>query len=447
VASQSPSIEALPAGQLPGGLADPRRYLEGWTALSVLIERGYSWSGNERNCAFLNRGAEGFVEVSAISGLDFDDDGRSCTATDLDGDGDVDLVLKNRSGPQLRLLRNGLGSGDSVLVRLRDHRGNRDAIGARVELTAGSRRLVRCVSAGDGYLGQASRWLHFGLDGVPPIERLLVRWPDGSREEFAAPAGRGRYLAVRGKGRLELQGPLRPNGQPLPPLPALPPLPPLPAAEAVVLREPPPLPPLPDAEAVVLREPLPLPPTLSRAAFRGQPKRPVLLALWSRTCERCAAQVTALARQHAALRRTAVDVVFLGLHEASGQAQAALRFAELLAGHDGARTVLRQRPASADARKAFSALLTTVVGRDTLTPPIALLVDQQARVQVVYLGDLAADVLTRHVARFGQGDLPGPLRTDRGGRWAFTVQRSLAPLAGALERSGLVRDAAFFAAL
>ena len=111
-------------------------------------------------------------------------------------------------------------------------------VGARVELTAGSRRLVRCVSAGDGYLGQASRWLHFGLDGVPPIERLLVRGPDGSREEFAAPAGRGRYLAVRGKGRLELQGPLRPNGQPLPPLPALPPLPPLPAAEAVVLREP-----------------------------------------------------------------------------------------------------------------------------------------------------------------------------------------------------------------
>jgi len=409
---------------------DPSHYLAGWAGLSELMDRGVSWSGHERNCVFLNRGGARFADVSALSGLDFDDDGRACLATDLDGDGDMDLVLKNRSGPQLRFVRNGIGSGNSLMLRLRDlTSGNGDAIGARVELVAGKRRLVRCVTAGDGYLGQQSRWLHFGLEGVPPVERVTVRWPDGSYGEFRASDWRGRFVAVRGTATLE----------PHPDTPRVPD-----ADER-------PVPPLPAADTVVLREPLLLPPTLASVAFRGAPQRPVLLMLWSRSCSLCASEITALAARHEELKRAGLDIVLLGLHESSAQAKAALRFRKLIApkrgSKGGADAVMRQRPASEAARLAFAAMLEAVLGIDTLTTPLAFLVDTRSRIQVVYVGETDVEALIGDTARFGLANIQGPLRTGRGGRWAFAVERSLVPLVGGLARRGLERDAAFFARL
>ena len=426
MASQSPSIESWPIARTSDGAEDSGQYLEGWAALSTLIDRGYSWSGHERNCAFLNQGNGNFLEVSAISGLDFDDDGRSCTVTDLDGDGDQDLVLKNRSGPQLRILRNRLGSGRALLVKLVDQGGNMDAIGARVELVAGPRRLVRCVTAGDGYLGQASGWLHFGLHDMPAVERLLVTWPDGSVEEFAPPEQSGRYLAERDTGSLQLQAPLQPNETTSstgadPTDPATP-------------------------EAIVLRQPLPLPPTLSRLAMRGNRQQPVLLALWSQDCARCTDEITELAAQSNSLRDVGIEVLFLGMHKPEEQAKAALRFHELLAPYSGAAKVMRQRPASAAAQKAIAALLTAIVGREP-SPPMGLLIDPQGRAQVLYVDAIPTAGLIRHVGTFVRENTPGPLRTDRGGRWAFAVARALNPLAQAFARAGLTRDAAFFVEL
>lgn len=419
MASQSPSSAAA----LASGLSGAKSYLEGWAALSKLMDQGTSWSGHERNCAFLNLGAERFVDVSAVSGLDFDDDGRASVATDLDGDGDLDLVLKNRTGPQLRFLRNDLGTGRTLLLRLSDAALNHDAIGARVEVLAGARRLVRVVTAGDGYLGQASRWLHFGLAGVPKIDRITVRWPDGANEEFAPPEALGRHVAVRGTGRLA------------------------PRAETVrrPLADPTPLLPMPTSDAVVLREPLPLPPTLAKVAFRGQkPERPVLLGCWAQWCEPCTREIAAWAAEHRGLQDAGLDIVLLGFDEAVDQAKAALRFQELTNAHPGAEVVMRQRPASAAAKKAIEALLATITGLDQTPLPTAMLIDTNGCIQVVYLGAAEVDTLTEHTARFGRGQLAGPLRSVRGGQWAFEVKRALSPLQRAFAQRELPLDAAFY---
>ena len=45
--------------------------------LSAMIKGGRSFSGRERNCCFLNTGQPRFATVSAVSGLDFADDGRA----------------------------------------------------------------------------------------------------------------------------------------------------------------------------------------------------------------------------------------------------------------------------------------------------------------------------------------------------------------------------------
>ena len=64
--------------------------------LGRMIVEGRSFSGNERNCVFLNTGeataAKGrFANVSAVSGLDFPDDARAVALVDWDHDGDEDL--------------------------------------------------------------------------------------------------------------------------------------------------------------------------------------------------------------------------------------------------------------------------------------------------------------------------------------------------------------------
>ena len=80
--------------------------------------------------------------------------------TDLDGDGNLDLLLKSRLGPQVRVFRNQCGVGrKSLAIRLRGVKSNRDAIGARVEVDG----KVKFLQAGSGYLSQHTKQLHFGL--------------------------------------------------------------------------------------------------------------------------------------------------------------------------------------------------------------------------------------------------------------------------------------------
>ena len=71
-----------------------------------LVRRGKSFSGYERHCCFLNTGQHRFANVSSASGFDFPDDGRSVSLVDWDLDGDLDVWLVNRTGPQARFLRN-----------------------------------------------------------------------------------------------------------------------------------------------------------------------------------------------------------------------------------------------------------------------------------------------------------------------------------------------------
>ncbi|MEQ1895272.1 MAG: ASPIC/UnbV domain-containing protein, partial [Planctomycetota bacterium] len=179
--SQSP-LEAAPTST--------DAYVTSWSALNKLLRRGYSWSGREANCAFLNLGGGRFANVSAASGFDFLDDARATALCDWDGDGDLDLWSTNRTGPRVRFLRNDQASGNGhVTLALAGTRSNRDAIGARAELElllpGGARRtLLRGVRAGEGYLAQSSARLTVGLPQGARLERVRVVWPGGVREEF-----------------------------------------------------------------------------------------------------------------------------------------------------------------------------------------------------------------------------------------------------------------------
>jgi len=161
-------------------------YERGWNALNELIRSDTSWNGYERNVMFANNRDGTFSEVSGVVGLDFLEDSRSFALADLDHDGRLEVILKNRNAPQLRILHNAMKElGHSVVFRLRGTKSNRDAIGTAITLEAGSLHQTKYLQAGSGFLAQHSKELFFGVGKEENI-RATVRWPSGLTQQFEA---------------------------------------------------------------------------------------------------------------------------------------------------------------------------------------------------------------------------------------------------------------------
>ena len=68
---------------------------------------------------------------------------------------------------------------------------NRSAIGAQVEIFWNGRQQVQEVSGGSGFCAQNQRRLHFGLGAQATVDRAVIRWPSGKKQELTGPeAGR-----------------------------------------------------------------------------------------------------------------------------------------------------------------------------------------------------------------------------------------------------------------
>jgi tetratricopeptide (TPR) repeat protein len=155
-------------------------YENGWNALSHAVHEKYSEAGRQPNVFYVRRGGK-YYDFSGVSGLDFADDSRAFAVTDLDGDGNLDLLLKSRLGPQVRVFQNNCAkTRRSIAFRLRGVKSNRDAIGARVDVDG----KVKFVAAGSGYLSQHTKVVHFGLGGNETANVVRIVWPSGERQEF-----------------------------------------------------------------------------------------------------------------------------------------------------------------------------------------------------------------------------------------------------------------------
>jgi len=155
-------------------------YEQGWNAVNELIRADATWSGYERNVMYLNNGDGTFSDVSGAAGLDFLEDSRTFALADFDHDGRVEVVLKNRNGPQLQFLRNVMPQlPPGLALRLTGKKSNRDAIGAAVTVETEAGRQTRFVQAGSGFLAQHSKELFFGLGKASGKIKATIRWPSG----------------------------------------------------------------------------------------------------------------------------------------------------------------------------------------------------------------------------------------------------------------------------
>ena len=151
---------------------------------------------------FHNNRDRTFTDVSLESGPGFAAQkvGRTLVVADIDNDGDPDMLITN-NGQAVDLLRNeGDRQNNALLLRLVGTRSNRDGIGARVRLTAGSATQVREVKAGSSYLGQNDTRLHFGLGNAMSVDRLEIRWPSGTTENVSGIAANQIVTLTEGQG-------------------------------------------------------------------------------------------------------------------------------------------------------------------------------------------------------------------------------------------------------
>jgi enediyne biosynthesis protein E4 len=132
---------------------------------------------------FWSKPKQGFEAVTAeAAGSDLFQPlvGRGCAYADLDGDGDLDVILVGNGGPA-RLLRNDNQLGHHwIRLKLEGDgvHSNRSAIGARIILEASGVEQRREVAAARGYLSQSELVVTFGLGEVEKIDRITIYWPD-----------------------------------------------------------------------------------------------------------------------------------------------------------------------------------------------------------------------------------------------------------------------------
>jgi hypothetical protein len=126
--------------------------------------------------------------------------GRGLAVGDLDNDGRVDFLILSQNQP-LTYFHNKTDGGHWLTLRLEGGPSNRDAVGARVALSAGGRRFVGWRIGGGSYQSASDPRLHFGLGAIDRVESVEVTWPSGKVGRFENLAVNSGYLLRESENR------------------------------------------------------------------------------------------------------------------------------------------------------------------------------------------------------------------------------------------------------
>jgi hypothetical protein len=122
---------------------------------------------------------------------------RGSAVGDLDNDGSLEVVINNMDG-RPSLLKNYGTKKNWLLIQCVGVKANHDAIGARVYVYVGDRKISGEIQTGTSFLSQNDPRVHIGLADDATYQRIEVQWPGGAREAF--PGGKANQILVLTEG-------------------------------------------------------------------------------------------------------------------------------------------------------------------------------------------------------------------------------------------------------
>ncbi len=182
---------------------------DGWSDLFIVkgnVSTMPDFAIQDPNNLLLGQSEGSFVEAGSQSGVASFRRGRGGMLADFNGDGLLDMVVVNR-WEKAQLWRN-VGSGKAAApaplghwlqLRLRQTGGNRDAVGAWVEVQTGERVQREELTVGGGHASGHLGWMHFGL-GEAVQARVRVQWPGSGWSDWVAADADGFYMLDRQSG-------------------------------------------------------------------------------------------------------------------------------------------------------------------------------------------------------------------------------------------------------
>jgi enediyne biosynthesis protein E4 len=143
---------------------------------------------------FLGQGQGKLVDVSDRAGPPWKVQrfGRGLAVGDFDNDGRTDVIMVSQNAPLALFHNQSVSQNHFLVLALEGTTSNRDAVGAKVAMTAGGKTQAVARFGGGSYLSASDPRLHFGLGPALKADRVEVTWPSGRRDcylDLAADTG------------------------------------------------------------------------------------------------------------------------------------------------------------------------------------------------------------------------------------------------------------------
>ncbi len=174
------------------------------------VEAMKEFASRDPNNLLLGGPGGGFEEAGEAAGIVTYASARGASLADFNLDGLPDIVVANRKS-NVEIWRNvGTGTagrpaamGNWLQLTLRQDGGNRNAVGAWIEVRVGTRTLRREHTVGGGHGGDSAGWMHFGV-GTAERVRVRVQWPGGEWSDWLRLYANQFARIVRGKAQPDL---------------------------------------------------------------------------------------------------------------------------------------------------------------------------------------------------------------------------------------------------
>ncbi len=156
----------------------------------------------EPKILYHNNGNGTFTDISAHTGpgITAVSSARGLAVGDLWNDGRMSAVISNMNAPPMLLVNDVHNGNHWIALHTIGSKSNRDGIGAKITVKAGTRTFVDEVRSGSSYISNNDMRLHFDLGATTKIDWVQVRWPSGLVERFENLPVDASYILKEGSG-------------------------------------------------------------------------------------------------------------------------------------------------------------------------------------------------------------------------------------------------------